>query len=265
VLQPQAVVPTLPPDVPSPAAGQSDVISCSGLTGELDGNGVPERLPRNLQYGGAAYRYSGQVAFAEAGDVTATGCVGPFVLYLPAEGSGDTRIYLGLVNANETLFVFEETTSLVVRTQSPADQQPRSLELEPTGDQQGVRYRAADPWQRSLYSSLSLEIYVEDPEAGLPNRFLGYSVGFDAFGEYVVQGEAEGASQEVIDKAESLGIHSEVIIEGQRYVLVALWTPFGTTTNGWLTLYGVDGQATPQQLVGLDPRRTDLSVFNAEQ
>lgn len=264
-LQPQAVVPTLPPDAPSPAAGRSDVIACAGDTGEVDANGVPSRLPRNLQYGGTAYRYSGQVAFDEAGDVTATGCVGAFVLYEPAAGSGDTGIYLGLMNSTSTLFVFEQTASLTVSSQSQVDQQPRSLELGPTEDQGGVRYRAADPWQRSIYSSLSLEVYVEDPEAGLPNRFMGYSIGFDVFGEYALEGEAEGASQEVVDRAESLGVHQEVVIEGQRYVLVALWTPFGTTTNGWLTLYSVDGEDAPDRLVGLDPRSQGLSIFNAEQ
>jgi hypothetical protein len=116
----------------------------------------------------------------------------------------------------------------------------------------------------SLYSSLSLEIYVADPEAGLPDRLLGYSVGNDAFGEYVVEGSAEAATQEVLDRAESFGIHPTLVLEGQRYVLVALWTPFGTTTNGWLTLYAVDGEAAPYQLAGLDPRRQDLLIFNAE-
>lgn len=263
-LQPQAVVPTLAPDVPSPAAGQSDVIACAGVIGELDDNGVPERLPRNLQYGGEAYRYTGKIAFADAGEVTATGCVGAFVLYLPTD-AGDTRIYLGLMNDDAQLFAFERSASLTVGTQSQADQQPRSLNLEARDDAPAVRYRATDPWQASLYSSLSLEIYVPDPEAGLPDRFYGYSVGNDVFGEYVREGDAEAASQEVIDRAEALGVHATVTLDGQRYVLVALWTPFGTTTNGWLTLYGVDGEASPSRLLGLDPRRHDLAVFDAER
>lgn len=264
-LQPQAVVPTLPPDVPSPAAGQSDVISCSGNTGELDDNGVPERLPRNLQYAGEAYRYTGQVAVADAGDVEATGCVGPFVLYLPADAASDTNIYLGMVNEDDSFFVFEQTVSLSVGTQTRDDEQPRSLNLEAREDAPSVRYRASDPWQPSIYSSLSLEIYVADAEAELPDRFVGYSVGFDVFGEYVLEGEAEGASQEVLDRAESLGVHPTLTFDGQRYVLVALWTPFGTTTNGWLTLYGIEGESSPDQLIGLDPRRQDLLVFNAER
>lgn len=263
-LQPQAVVPTLPPDVPSPAAVQSDVIACAGVTGGVDDNGVPDRLPRNLQYGGEAYRYTGKIAFADAGEVTATGCVGAFVLYLPAD-AGDTHIYLGLMNDDAQLFAYERAASLTVGTQSQEDQQPRSLNLEARDDTPAVRYRAADPWQPSIYSSLSLEIYVADPEAGLPDRFYGYSVGNDVFGEYVLEGDAEAAPQEVVDRAESLGVHATLTIDGQRYMLVALWTPFGTTTNGWLTLYGVDGDTSPSRLVGLDPRREDLPVFNAEQ
>jgi hypothetical protein len=263
-LQPQAVVPTLAPDVPSPAAVESDVIACAGNTGQPDANGVPERLPRNLQYGGTAYRFSGQVAFADAGDVTATGCVGAFVLYLPVDASDDGRIYLGVMNNTDTLFAFEQTSSLTVQSQSQATDTPRSLQLAGSEDQGNVRYRATDPWQRSTYSSVSLVIYVADPEGGLPDRFVGYSVGNDVFGEYAREGEADAAPQEVVDEAESLGVHAQLTLDGQRYVLIALWTPFGTTTNGWLTLYGVDGDAAPGRLLGLDPRRQDLLIFDQE-
>lgn len=264
VLQPQAVVPTLPPDVPSPPAGGTDVIACSGNTGEVDADGVPERLPRNLQYGGNAYRYSGQVAFGEPGELTATGCVGAFVLYQPADEADGERIYLGVSNNVDTLFVFEETSSFTVQSESQVTEAPRTLELGETEEQGAVSYRATDPWQRSLYSSLSLVVYVADPEAGSPDRLLGYSVGNDVFGEYMLEGEAEAAPQDVRDEAESLGVHAELIIDGQRYVLVALWEPFGTTTNGWLTLYAQDREGAPSSLVGLDPRRQDLLVFDAQ-
>lgn len=263
-LQPQAVVPTIPPDVPSPPAVESDVIQCTGNTGERDANGVPERLPRNIQYGGTSFRYSGQVAFGEPGELTVAGCVGAFTLFLPAEGVEGGRIYLGVPNTIESLFAFEETSSFAVRSESPTTNAPRSLELGPNDDQPGIRYVGQDPWLPSIYSSLSLEIYVADPEAGLPDRLIGYSVGNDVFGEYVREGDAEAASQETLDRAEALGVHPTLVLDGQRYILVALWTPFGTTTNGWLTLYGIDGEAAPERLVGLDPRRDDLLVFNAE-
>jgi hypothetical protein len=263
-LQPQAVVPTIPADVPSPPAVESDVFQCTGNTGVRDANGVPERLPRNIQYGGTSFRYSGQVAFGEPGELTVAGCVGAFTLYLPAEGVEGGRIYLGVPNTIESLFAFEETSSFAVRSESPTTNAPRSLELGPREDQAGVRYVGQDPWLPSIYSSLSLEIYVADPEAGLPDQLIGYSVGNDVFGEYVREGVAEPASQETLDRAESLGVHPTLVLEGQRFVLVALWTPFGTTTNGWLTLYGVDGATSPERLVGLDPRRDDLLVFNAE-
>src|SRR5699024_2832977 len=126
----------------------------------------------------------------------------------------------------------------------------------------GAKYRAVDPLVPMSYSSVSMVLYVSDADSSTHDRILGHSVSDDAFGEYVPAGEAEAASQEVIDKAAQHGIPAQFVIGTQQYVLVALWTPFGTTTNGWLTLYGVDGEAAPDQLIGLDPRQTNCLVFN---
>ena len=109
--------------------------------------------------------------------------------------------------------------------------------------------------------------FVSDAEATQPERILGFAVDQDVFGLYLPEGEAEPASAEVQQRAEALGIHPTLTLgtEPQVYVLVELWQPFGTTTNGWVTLYGPEGEAAPEQLVGIDPRRLDLLVFNRQE
>jgi hypothetical protein len=260
-LQPRAVVPTLPAGAPSPAASDRTTdVTCSGETGALDADGVPDRLPTSIQYGGIGYRYTGQIAVADAGSVDAVGCVGGFVIFEPAEETDAGSIYLGLDESPDTLFRFEQTRSFTV--QSEVTDQPRTIETAGTEQQPAVRYRAAEPLVRSTYSSLSLIIYVADADIPAPERLLGYAVGGDVFAEYMLEGTGEQASQEILTEAETFGILGEMLLGGQRYVLTSLWTPYGTTTNGWVTLYGSAGEDAPEQLVGLDPRREDLMVFN---
>ncbi len=260
-LQPRAVVPTLPAGAPSPAASDRTTdVTCSGETGALDADGVPDRLSTSIQYGGIGYRYTGQIAVADAGSVEAVGCVGGFVIFEPAEETDAGPIYLGLDESPDTLFRFEQTRSFTV--QSEVTDQPRTIETAGTEQQPAVRYRAAEPLVRSTYSSLSLIVYVADANIPAPERLLGYAVGGDVFAEYMLEGTGEQASQEILTEAETLGILGEMLLGGQRYVLTSLWTPYGTTTNGWVTLYGPAGEDAPEQLVGLDPRREDLMVFN---
>ncbi|HEV2073384.1 MAG TPA: hypothetical protein VGR29_07050 [Thermomicrobiales bacterium] len=260
-LQPRAVVPTLPAGAPSPAASDRTTdVTCSGETGALDADGVPDRLPTSIQYGGTGYRYTGQIAVADAGSVEAVGCVGGFVIFEPAEEADAGPIYLALDESPETLFRFEQARSFTV--QSQVADQPRTIDTAGTEQQPAVRYRAAEPLVRSTYSSLSLIVYVADADIPAPERLLGYAVGGDVFAEYMLEGTGEQASQEVLAEAETFGVLGEMLLGGQRYVLTSLWTPYGTTTNGWVTLYGPAGEDAPEQLVGLDPRREDLMVFN---
>jgi hypothetical protein len=256
-LQPQAVVPTLPADAPSPPASRTIGIQCTGTVGEEGANGLPERLPQTVQYAGAGYRYSGTVARADVGELTAVGCAGPFVISTLADDQ--TAIFLSSGDAQEQLFQFGRTESFTVSSQ--VSEQPRTIQTTSTDDQPAVTYRASGQLVPSVYSSVSLILYVEDAEAVTPDRILGYAVGSDLFGVYVPEGAGEPAPQEVRDRAEAAGIHGELRLSGQRYILTSLWTPFGTTSNGWLTLYGPEGDAAPEELVGIDPRQQHITLF----
>ena len=261
VYQAPASVATAPVQVASTPAVQTTALECVGVIGTMDDQGVPDRLPRQLQYAGQSYAFSGPVSSADLAEGTEVSCVGPFVV-MQFEGS-DT-LYLGIQNAPETLYAFEQSTAFTVQAQTYDTQTPNRLAMPDTDSGPGATYRATAPLVPVSYSSVSMVLYVSDASATAHDRILGHSVSADAFGEYVPEGQAEQASQEVVDKAGQYGIPSQFVIGSQRYVLVALWTPFGTTTNGWLTLYGTDGEAAPEQLIGLDPRQIDCLVFNRD-
>ncbi len=261
VLQPPAVVPTLPPDAPPPAAATSPAFGCSGSAGPVGANGLPERLPSALQFQGNSYRFVERVTIEEIGDVDRIGCVGAFTAHVdPA----DDVIYLTLDTVADTAYRYERASSFEVRVEVTAN--PRVLVLPGDGDQPDTRYRAGDPLVPSVYSSVSLVLYVQDAEDQQPDRILGFAEGQDLFGEYRPVDGAEPASEEVQARAGEHGILPTLTIgtNPQQYVLVALWEPVGTTTNGWLTLYAPVGEATPAQIVGVDPRNLDVAVFERQ-
>ncbi len=262
MFQPPAVVPTLPPEAPPPAAATSAApIGCSGDPGPISDDDLPRNLPSSLQYGGTGYRFAESAPVETLGELTRVGCVGPFDAFTSDESG---VLYLTLPSVADTAFRFEATSSFSVAFEVTAD--PRVLVLQGEGDQPDIRYTAADPLVRSVYSSVTLILYVADAEETEPDRVLGYAVDHDVFGLYLSEGEGESTSEAVQAQAEALGFHPTLTIgsQPQTFVLVSLWQPFGTTTNGWVTLYGPEGDPTPDQLVGLDPRRLDLLVFDRQ-
>jgi hypothetical protein len=254
-------VPTLPPNAPPPAAATSPAVGCPGDAGPIGANGLPERLPPALQYQGNGYRFVEKVDIGEIGDLDQVGCVGAFEAYVD---TANDVLYLTLGTVADSAFRYERTSSFEVKVEVTSD--PRVLVLQGQGDQPDVRYRAGEPLVRSIYSSVTLVLFVADAEDQQPDRILGFAEDQALIGEYRPEGDAQAASQEVQARAEEHGIHPTLTIANnpRTYVLVALWEPFGTTTNGWLTLYAPTGAKAPDQLLGVDPRKLDLSVFNKQ-
>lgn len=261
VYQAPASVATAPATVPSPAAIRAESRQCVGVIGTMDDNGVPDRLPRQVQYAGQSYAFDSKVTRDDAGELEAVSCIGPFVVL---QGEGSDALYLGIQNSPDELFSFRATTAFTVQSQTYDTQSPNRLRMPDTDSGEGATYRAAAPLVPISYSSLSLVLYVADAEAESHDLVMGYAVADDVFGEYVPEGSAEAASQDVIDRAATFGVPSQFTLGSTRYVLVGLWTPFGSTTNGWLTLYGEADNAEPGRLMGLDPRRSDCLVFNRD-
>lgn len=261
VYQAPASIATAPSEVASTPAVHSTALQCVGVIGSMDDQGIPDRLPRQLQFAGQAYTFTGSVEGSELGETQQVSCVGPFVV---TEVEDSDTLYLGIQNAPGTLYAFEQSTAFTVQAQTYDTQSPNRLAMPDTDSGPGARYRAAGSLEPVSYSSVSMVLYVTDAEAVSHDRIHGHSVAADAFGEFVPEGEADQSNQEVIDEAAQYDIPSQFVIGTQRYVLVALWTPFGTTTNGWLTLYGVESEGAPDQLIGLDPRQADRLVFNID-
>ena len=90
----------------------------------------------------------------------------------------------------------------------------------------------------------------------------GYDVDADVIGQYVPEGEVQDASPEMQEAAEAFGLNADLVIAGdQRYILVAVWEPAGSTANGWVTFYETDDGNGANIVLGRDPRRPELFIF----
>jgi hypothetical protein len=65
----------------------------------------------------------------------------------------------------------------------------------------------------------------------------------------------------MVEAAEAAGLNPDLTINGQRYLLVAIYEPVGTTTNGFLTLFAADQDGVSQILLGRDKRETGLFIY----
>ena len=63
--------------------------------------------------------------------------------------------------------------------------------------------------------------------------------------------------------AEQVGLNPDLTIDGQRYLLVNIYTPVGTTRNGFMTLFATSTGA-PEMVLGRDQRQPDLLVFDVD-
>src|SRR5205814_5097323 len=116
------------------------------------------------------------------------------------------------------------------------------------GDQ---RYILDATWPRSLYSSVTVIVYAQDPNAANPPRVFAAPVDGNVIAEYLPEGgDVTAPSPDVQTQAAALGINPDLVLGGtQRYVLANLWQPIGTTTDGWVTLYAVGGNTAADTLL----------------
>ncbi|MDP9366587.1 MAG: hypothetical protein M3Q10_20565, partial [Chloroflexota bacterium] len=228
---------------------------CPGDPGQLDENNLPERLPVRIQLSGVAYRFAQQEDAGGDVQLTRIGCVGPFEA-AQAQGE-DVRqvIYLQTTRYAETLFRYEAATSF-------------SVEYTVTGNARVITaadqtYVLDETWRRSVYSSVTLILFAQDPDSLDPPRLFGDPVDEDVIAEYVPEGgDVVEAPAELQEAAAEVGINPDLVLGGgRRYLLVNLWRPVGTTTNGWVTLYSSVGEGVADTLLATDPRTLDLLVY----
>jgi hypothetical protein len=230
---------------------------CQGDPGEIGANGLPERLPRRIQLSGVAYGFVRQEELANLNDIRLRriGCVGPFEA-VQAQGAGEGQvIYLRADRTTQTLYRYETASSFAVDFTVASNAQ-----VITAGDE---RYVLGETWQRSIYSSVTAIVFAQDPNAADPPRVFAVPVDGDVIAEYVPEvGDVVEAPEELRARAEAEGINPDLVLAGnRRYLLVNLWSPVGTTTNGWVTLYSSTGEGIADTLLATDPRSLDLFVY----
>ena len=250
---------TLPPNVPPPAASTAVPQSCVGDPGEINAQGVPVNLPTRIQVGGVAYLFAAAEAAADVGTLTQIGCAGPFELMVTDEADQADVIYLRSGPGGP---VYRFDAALTFEVQFEASEQPQTITAL------GQRYRLEQAWQPSVYSSTSVLLFVEDPAEPAPAVVYGLnvtqtSIG-DAIGEYRSVDEPTQPPAELAAAAEQAGLHPDLVINGQTYVLADVYTPAGTTRNGFMTLFASTSDEDAEVLLGRDARDVALFVFVLE-
>ena len=259
--QPPAIVPTLAPNVPPPPAVTAEpTIACTGSPGAINAQGVPANLPNRIQYGGIAYAFVGSQDPAEAGELTPIGCAGAFEVATTDQADRSEVLYLRYAGdgpASEMVYRFEAGVTYEV-------------EFEVTGQAQQIGtddqvFHLTDIWYPSIYSSTTVILFVADPEATAPDTIYAVNVSSttsgDVIGEYQrVEGE-ETASDDAIAAAEGTDLHPDLTSEGVRYVLVNVYLPIGTTTNGFVTIFSAEGEEEADLVLGRDLRRLELFLY----
>jgi hypothetical protein len=250
---------TLPPEAPPPAASTAAAESCPGDPGELNAQGLPVDLPTRIQVGGVAYLFGAAEAPADVGALTRIGCAGPFELTVTDGADQADVIYLS-AGPGGPHYRFD--AALTFEVQFEASEQPQTI----TAFDQ--RYRLERAWRPSVYSSASVILFVEDPAASAPTVVYGLNVTQSAMGgavgEYRSVEESTQPSAELAAAAEQAGLNPDLVINGVIYVLADVFTPAGTTRNGFMTLFASTTAEGDQVLLGRDPRDVELFVFVLE-
>jgi len=261
-LQPPAVVPTQAPDAPPPAAVTAEPAdTCAGSPGPINDQGVPSYLPNRIQLGGIAYALVGTEASGEAGELTRIDCISGFEILTTDQADRSEVLYLriaGQGSAADAVYRFEAGVTY-------------SVEFEVTGRPQRItgeeqQFRLVDTWLPSIYSSTTVILFVDDVENAAPDVFYAVNVYNTVVGEVVGeyrQAEANDVpSEEVVAAAGNAGINPDLTVESRRYLLVNVYTPAGTTTNGFVTLFSAAGEGEAEILLGRDKRRLELFVYD---
>jgi hypothetical protein len=227
---------------------------CLGDPGAIGTNGLPERLPSRVQLSGIAYTFAGQEQATSDRTLLHIGCVGPFEAVQAGATVPARTIYLRTASTAQTLYRYDASSSFTVDFAVSGDARVITTGAE--------RYLLQETWPRSLYSSVTVIIFAQNPTDPNPTRVFAVKVDGNVIAEYALEGgDVVAAPPELRARAEDVGINPDLVLGGnRRYLLVNLWSPIGTTTNGWVTLYAA-GDGLADTLLATDPRSLDLFIY----
>jgi len=231
--------------------------TCPGSPGPINDQGIPAYLPNRIQLGGLAYALVATQDPGEAGELTRIGCIGAFEVLTTDQADRSEVLYLRGTTA-ATVYRFEAAVTYSVEFE--VTDRPQRISTE---DRQ---FRLVDTWLPSIYSSTTVILFVEDVENAAPDVFYAVNVYNtvvgEVVGEYRQVEQNEMPSEEIVTAAENAGINPDLTVEGRRYLLVNVYSPVGTTTNGFVTLFSAAGEGEAEILLGRDKRRLELFVYD---
>jgi hypothetical protein len=232
---------------------------CPGNAGSLGADGLPRLLPRTIRFAGLTYAFTAVAEPAATGVLTHVGCIGAFETVTAASVPKTTAIFLRLSSVIQpgapTLFRFDAKATYTAGVVISG-----SAQLITIGNQS---YAVSAQWTRTIYSSVSVLLYVADPSVAAPGRIIARTVDTDQIGEYKPAGSDVTPSATAVQAAAAAGLNPDLTFAGQRYVLVNVWQVVGATSDGWVTLYAPPTEGTPTALIGIDPRVSDLLIYGA--
>jgi hypothetical protein len=206
-----------------------------------------------------AYLNAGPQQPADDANLTRIGCAGAFEVLRSDQEPLDAVLYLRAVGGDVHRFEAGLTFEIV----SHAVDRPQALVAL------DARYHLAAVWVPSVYSSTSAVLFVADAAASAPDVVYAVDVSRtpagDSIGEYALAADdAPPVDGDLAARAEQAGLHTDLVVDGQRYVLVDVFVPVGTTQNGFVTIFGTPGESPPTVL-GRDQRNlAELLVMQAD-
>ncbi len=264
-LQPPAVVSTLLPNVPPPAASTAVPTNlCTGEAGAIDARGLPTHLPNRIQQNGIAYSFVRIDTLDAGGTLTRIGCIGPFEAVSTDQADRSQVIYLRATGqgASQQLYRFEAAVTFQVQIEVTG-----RPDLISSGDQPDEQYQLQQIWQPAIHASTTVILFVADLKEATPATFYAVNVHNtvvgEVIGEYQLQEESAQPSEAMVKAAGQAEMNPDLTVDGQRYLLVNIYTPVGTTTNGFVTLFAASQDGHADILLGRDKRRPELFVYRS--
>jgi len=264
-LQPAAVVPTPLPNVPPPAASTAvPTDQCTGDVGPIDARGLPTHLANRIQLGGIAYSFVRIDMLAAGGRLTRIGCIGPFEAVSTDQANRSQVIYLRATGqgASQKLYRFEAAVTFQVQIEITG-----RADLISAGDQPNEQYQLQQTWQPAIHSSTTVVLFAADLKEAAPATYYAVNVHNtvvgEVIGEYQLQQASAQPSAAMVKAASQAEMNPDLTVSGRRYLLVNVYTPVGTTTNGFVTLFAANQDGHPDILLGRDKRRPELFIYRS--
>lgn len=264
-LQPPAIVPTLLPNVPPPAAVTAvPTDQCTGVAGPIDARGLPTHLPNRVQLEGIAYSFVRIDTLAAGGRLTRIGCIGAFEAISTDQANRSQVIYLRVTGQGASLKLYRFQAAITFQVQIEITGR---ADLISAGGQPNEQYQLQQTWQPAIHSSTTVVLFAADLKEAAPATYYAVNVHNtvvgEVIGEYQLQQTSVQPSAAMVKAASQAEMNPDLTVSGRRYLLVNIYTPVGTTTNGFVTLFAANQDGHPAILLGRDKRRPELFIYRS--